>query len=185
MGESEKRRALVPRLWLLMKLSLLSLLALLATGCPAPVLFSQRFAPANYTRIDEGLYVGGSVDRPPPGTRAVLNLTTTRDPYRCEVRVWEAIPDAGPAPDLDWLAERVLFIAEQRRAGRTTYVHCSAGRSRSAFVTAAYLMYRYDWSRDRALAYLRSQRPITRPNPAFVDRLLDWERELNRRARNR
>src|SRR4051812_45667768 len=56
--------------------------------------------PENYSRIEEGLYMGGLVPKPPQGTRAVLNLCETEDPYRCDVHAWEAIRDAAPAPDL-------------------------------------------------------------------------------------
>jgi hypothetical protein len=34
----------------------------------------------NYALIEEGLYMGGKVAAPPPGTRAVLNLCEDEDP---------------------------------------------------------------------------------------------------------
>src|SRR6266511_1064271 len=125
-----------------MNLSRRHLLLVLGTGClfglPS-LLPGQRFAAANYSLIEDGLYMGGSVNRPPPRTTAVLNLCHSRDPYRCQVHVWDSIPDAAPAPSLDWLRDQVEFVHAQRRAGRTTYVHCSAGRSRSGMVVTAYL----------------------------------------------
>ena len=33
----------------------------------------------NYSLIEEGLYMGGDVARPPPGTKAVLNLCEKKD----------------------------------------------------------------------------------------------------------
>jgi protein-tyrosine phosphatase len=45
-------------------------------------------------------------------------------------------------------------------------------------VVAAYLMKREGWTRDQALAFLRSRRPGVRPNPAFLQLLLDWEHSL-------
>lgn len=33
-----------------------------------------------YVRVEEGLYIGGAVDEPPRGTRAVVNLCGRRDP---------------------------------------------------------------------------------------------------------
>src|SRR3954451_7810642 len=107
----------------------LPLLALPAAG---------QFIPlANYSRIEDGLYLGGSVDRPPPGTDSVLNLCHARDRYRVKHHAWKAIDDAPPAPSLEWLRESVKWVDEQRRAGRTTYIHCQAGISRGAMVTAA------------------------------------------------
>jgi hypothetical protein len=42
----------------------------------------------NYTLIEKGLYLGGDVPKPPPRTKAVLNLCEKKDPYQCETHVW-------------------------------------------------------------------------------------------------
>jgi hypothetical protein len=47
----------------------------------------------NYTQIEDGLYLGGYVSEPPPGTQAVLNLDETVDPFRAEVHRWQPIRD--------------------------------------------------------------------------------------------
>jgi hypothetical protein len=134
--------------------------------------------PPNYSRIEEGFYLGGRVAAPPPGTRAVLNLCETEDCYRAEVHRWNPIRDAPPAPGVDWLRQQVEFIDRQRRAGRPVFVHCKAGVSRAGLVTAAYLMWQKGWSRDEALRFVRSRRSRVRPNPAFMALLLEWERSL-------
>jgi hypothetical protein len=132
----------------------------------------------NYDLIEDRLYLGGQVKRPPPGTTALLNLCETIDPYACETNVWDPIPDAEPAPDLDWLRRMVTWIDDGLRAGRTVYVHCRNGVSRSGMVVTAYLMFKHRWTRDRALAFIREKRPLVRPNPAFMERLAEWERAL-------
>jgi hypothetical protein len=132
--------------------------------------------PPNYSQIEDGLFLGGSVPEPPSGTRAVLNLCEAPDPYQAEVHRWESIADAEPAPDIDWLRQQVEFVKEQRREGRRVFVHCRNGVSRSGMVVVAYEMSRNGWGRDEALAFVRSRREIVRPNPAFMRLLLDWER---------
>ncbi len=134
--------------------------------------------PPNYSQIEDGLWLGGSVAEPPDGTRAVLNLCEADDPYRVESHRWEPIRDAEPAPSLAWLREQVGFVESERRAGRVVFVHCRNGVSRSAMVVAAYLMAREGWPRDRALAFLRERRPGVRPNPAFMKLLAEWEMTL-------
>ena len=47
-------------------------------------------------------------------------------------------------------------------------------------VVTAYLMFEHGWSRDEALKFVRSKRALIRPNPAFMERLLEWERELKK-----
>jgi hypothetical protein len=132
----------------------------------------------NYTLIEDGLYMGGDENAPPLGTTAVLNLCEKEDPYRTDIYLWEPIPDAAPAPNLDWLRRMVTFVDDNRRAGRTVFVHCRNGVSRSGMVVVAYEMYKHRWNRDQALEFVRSKREMARPNPAFMERLLEWEREV-------
>lgn len=129
-----------------------------------------------YARIEEHLYLGGSVVAPPRGTQAVINLCEKDDPYRCDFHLWEPIADAEPAPTLDWLRRMVDVLDDQQRAGVTTYVHCRNGVSRSGMLVVAYEMQKNRWTRDEALAFVRSKRPIVRPNPAFMRLLLEWQR---------
>jgi hypothetical protein len=163
------------------------LLGLLLLGCLTAWLVlcwlerSYEQQATNYALIEEGLYMGGKVAAPPPGTRAVLNLCEREDPYRAESYVWEAIPDTAPGPDLDWLRRQAEWVAARRQAGQTTFVHCLNGVSRSALVVTAYLMWKNHWGRDEALRFVRTKRPEARPNPAFLERLGEWERVLQGR----
>jgi hypothetical protein len=134
-----------------------------------------------FSMIEEGLYQGGHVPEPPPGTVAVLNLCEVDDVFQCEIHRHDWIPDRAPAPSLDWLRKRVEFVDEQRRAGRVTYVHCFGGVSRAGMVMTAYEMYKNNWTRDEALQFVRSKRPVTNPNPAFTQLLKEWEDELRSR----
>ena len=45
---------------------------------------------------------------------------------------------------------------------------------------SAYLMWKHGWTRDEALAFIRTKRPEVRPNAAFMERLSDWENVLKR-----
>ena len=136
--------------------------------------------PPNYSQIEDGLWLGGNVAKPPLGSQAVLNLCEVEDSYTVEVPRWEPIRDAEPVPSLDWLRRQVTFIESERVAGRVVYVHCQNGASRSGMVLAAYLMWRKEWTSAQALEFLRSRRPVVRPNPAFMQLLLDWEQSLKK-----
>jgi Dual specificity phosphatase, catalytic domain len=158
------------------------LLVLLLLGCLGVWLWFLRLERAHreepYSRIEEGLYVGAHVPEPPPGTGAVLNLCDVKDAYEVGTYLHEPILDAGKAPSIEWLRRIVEFVDRQRRADVTTYIHCAAGKSRSGLVVTAYLMRKHDWSRDRALAFVRSKRPEIQPNPAFMELLAEWEQVL-------
>ena len=135
---------------------------------------AQELRP--YTLLEDGLYVGSAVDQPPPGTKAVVNLCGRKDSYTVEASLWEPILEGGDEPNLDFLKRMVDFIDKQRRAGRTTYVHCSAGMNRSVTVVTAYLMFKHGWSRDKALAFVQEKRPQAQPNPTLMRLLAEWER---------
>ncbi|HVT80875.1 MAG TPA: dual specificity protein phosphatase [Phycisphaerae bacterium] len=132
---------------------------------------------ANYSLVETGFYIGGFQTKPPDAA-AILNLSRYKDDYSADVYQWQPIDDGSPAPSLDWLREQVKFIDAQRRAGRTVFVHCDAGVSRSAMVSAAYFMWRDHLTRERALAYLRVARPRVFPNKAFMELLARWEEAI-------
>lgn len=167
----------LPRSWLYV--SAVAAVAVLALNLIVNRLTRE---PPNYSQIEDGLYIGGHVAKPPPGTRAVLSLEEHEDAYQAEVHRWQPIPDAEPAPSLDWLRQQVEFVGTQRESGRQVFVHCRAGVSRSGMVVVAYLMLQHGWSRDQTLEFVRSRRPIVRPNPAFMGLLLEWEESLERQG---
>src|SRR5262245_55900920 len=101
-----------------------ALLALTAIGIIHVGVDRATREPPNYSQIEDGLYMGGYVKKPPRHTTAVLNLCDTKDPYECEVHRWAPIVDNEPAPSLQWLREMAEFVQAQREAGRTVYVHC-------------------------------------------------------------
>jgi hypothetical protein len=165
------RQELLIALLVVLVIAYLALLWLPSHGEPS-------YSTTNYSQIEDGLYLGGFLGEPPPGTRAVLNLCERKDPYEAEVHRWESIPDSAPAPSIDWLRKQVDFVDQQRQAELPVFVHCAAGISRSGLVTAAYLMARDGCSRDQALATIRARRHIVSPNPAFMQLLLEWEETL-------
>ncbi|XP_013194236.2 phosphatidylglycerophosphatase and protein-tyrosine phosphatase 1 [Amyelois transitella] len=85
-----------------------------------------------------------------------------------------ATTDIFESPDQDKLYEGVKFINRFLPVGSkiagvptdglqvdsgTVYVHCKAGRTRSATLVGCYLMLRNGWSPNEAVEYMRSRRP--------------------------
>jgi hypothetical protein len=132
---------------------------------------------ANYSLIENNLYMGGLVASPPPGTKATLNLCQNQDTYTTPVYLWVPINDGPPAPSIAWLEQMVAWVS-QHRGGETTYVHCLGGVSRSGLVTTAYIMFEHHWGRDQALGFVKSKRPQCNPNSAFLQLLSQYEQVL-------
>ncbi|EYB83237.1 hypothetical protein Y032_0339g2951 [Ancylostoma ceylanicum] len=55
----------------------------------------------------------------------------------------------------------VHFIENVAAKGKSVYVHCKAGRTRSATVAACYLMKTRNWLPNVAVEFLKSKRPQT------------------------
>lgn len=53
----------------------------------------------------------------------------------------------------------VSFMEEVAADGKTCYVHCKAGRTRSATIAACYLMKKYNYMPNVALSTIKLNRP--------------------------
>ena len=56
------------------------------------------------------------------------------------------------------------------------FVHCAMGKSRSATLVVAYLMWKYSLDAGMALGQLCEGRPVCDPNPGFKEQLSVWEK---------
>ncbi|XP_033836685.1 phosphatidylglycerophosphatase and protein-tyrosine phosphatase 1 [Periophthalmus magnuspinnatus] len=81
-------------------------------------------------------------------------------------------------PSLEHLHRGVEFAVRHRDQGNTVYVHCKAGRCRSATMAAAYLIRVYCVTPDEACERLRALRPhvILRSNQLSL--LQDFYRQV-------
>lgn len=63
------------------------------------------------------------------------------------------------APSFEDISRAVEFIHKNASCGRTTYVHCKAGRGRSTTIVLCYLVEYKNMTPSAALEYVRSRRP--------------------------
>ncbi|XP_008280501.1 dual specificity protein phosphatase 18-like [Stegastes partitus] len=88
------------------------------------------------------------------------------------------VPDSPLSPlrdHFDEVADKIQTTAE--RGGRTL-VHCRAGVSRSAALCMAYLVKHRGVSLLEAHSWVKSCRPVVRPNHGFWKQLVQYEVEL-------
>ncbi|CAI4230793.1 unnamed protein product [Auanema sp. JU1783] len=83
---------------------------------------------------------------------------------------------AGRA-DID---DAVCFMESVVGKGKTVYVHCKAGRTRSATVATCYLMKRRNWLPNVAFEFLRNQRPQVLLRNAHWRTVNEYRRFLDR-----
>ncbi|KAF1537856.1 Phosphatidylglycerophosphatase and protein-tyrosine phosphatase 1, partial [Eudyptula minor] len=86
----------------------------------------------------------------------------------CSAQEWKAMGveqlrlstvDLTGVPTLENLHKGVEFILKHRACGNSVYVHCKAGRSRSATMVAAYLVQLHHWSPQEAIEAIAKIRP--------------------------
>lgn len=70
------------------------------------------------------------------------------------------------------------FINSALEGGGGVFVHCAMGKSRSATICSAYLMWKYGLSPDQALMQICEGRPVCDPNPGFKSQLIIYRRML-------
>mmetsp|Transcript_7086 Transcript_7086/g.9894 ORF Transcript_7086/g.9894 Transcript_7086/m.9894 type:complete len:275 (+) Transcript_7086:185-1009(+) len=70
-------------------------------------------------------------------------------------------PDFFPPRQKD-LVEAVAFISKHINAGTGVYVHCNAGKGRSACCVICYLIYAHGWTALEAYDYVKERRRIAK-----------------------
>ena len=98
------------------------------------------------------------------GVRAVVN---TCEEYAGPVTIYQQYEirqlrvrtvDFTP-PTLESVQQAVDFIEDHRKRGETVYVHCKAGRGRSATVVICWLIKHLNLTPSEAQTYLQQKRP--------------------------
>ena len=126
-------------------------------------------------QVTDNIYQGGYPDGPlPADISAVINLTYGTGANSADylqsssikAYSWLPIPD-GPSPGQAWLYMAVGLLNQYVKIGYKVYIHCLAGHSRSVLVTAAFLIERYKWSAERALAEIARYNTSIDLAPAF------------------
>ncbi|XP_042369926.1 dual specificity protein phosphatase 18-like, partial [Plectropomus leopardus] len=110
----------------------------------------------------------------------IINVTETKSRYPPPAGVeYIHIPlsDSPMSPlceHFDEVADKIQLTAE--RGGRTL-VHCNAGVSRSAALCMVYLMKHRGATLLQAHGWVRTSRPVVRPNNGFWKQLIRYEME--------
>ncbi|XP_022749874.1 putative dual specificity protein phosphatase DSP8 isoform X2 [Durio zibethinus] len=80
------------------------------------------------------------------------------------------------APSISDIGRAVDFIHKNASCGRTTYVHCKAGRGRSTTIVLCYLVEHKQMTPASALEYVRSRRPRVLLAPSQWKAVLEYSR---------
>ncbi|XP_055457086.1 phosphatidylglycerophosphatase and protein-tyrosine phosphatase 1 [Psammomys obesus] len=90
--------------------------------------------------------------------------------------------DMTGVPTLTNLHRGVQFALKYQSLGQCVYVHCKAGRSRSATMVAAYLIQVHNWSPEEAIEAIARIRPHISIRPNQLEVLKEFHKEIAARA---
>lgn len=129
------------------------------------------------------------------GRAANDSSQVTRFEITCIVNVTETKSSCPPLPGVEYIhipvsdspvsplgdhfdsvADKIQHVAE---GGGRTLVHCNAGVSRSAALCMAYLVKHRGVTLLEAHGWVKTCRPIVRPNNGFWEQLIRYEMELH------
>jgi len=83
-------------------------------------------------------------------------------------------------PQVENLFHGVEFLRTIRQENKTAYIHCKAGRQRSANLAACYLIDAYGMTPEEAARRIRSIRPSTVFGAREIKRLYDFVEHLQK-----
>ncbi|XP_035538400.1 phosphatidylglycerophosphatase and protein-tyrosine phosphatase 1 [Morone saxatilis] len=107
--------------------------------------------------------------------------------FCCWLQEWQAAGveqlrlstvDLVGVPSLENLHRGVEFALQHRERGTSVYVHCKAGRSRSATLAAAYLIRLHCWTPEEACQKLASVRPHVLVRSAQLEMLRTYHQQV-------
>ncbi|CAK6449441.1 unnamed protein product [Pipistrellus nathusii] len=90
--------------------------------------------------------------------------------------------DMTGIPTLTNLQRGVQFALKYQSLGQSVYVHCKAGRSRSATMVAAYLIQVYNWTPEEAIQAIAKIRSHIYIRPGQFDILKEFHRKITAEA---
>ncbi|KAL1557761.1 hypothetical protein AAHA92_08304 [Salvia divinorum] len=147
--------------------------------------FIRRFTSGEppYSKIDEGLYVGGwpyAPDKLPPGNPAIVDCTCEL-PRKKEVRgsAYLCVPTWDTrSPDPGEIESAVNWACRKRAQGVPVFVHCAYGHGRSVAVMCALLValgLAEDWKTAEKI--IKEKRPYIRMNALHRKALEEWSKD--------
>lgn len=108
------------------------------------------------------LAIAGIMDKKVAKPRGVLHCTS-EDEDQLSTVSWCHLPTVDfSAPSLDDIRKGVEWMQDHTAAGHSVYVHCNAGRGRSAVLVICYLMATTGCTPVEAYELLSTKRPIAK-----------------------
>lgn len=149
-----------------------------------------------FDRVDETVVLGAlpfrSITKQLVETENVRGVITMNEEYETKyfcnsAEEWQSAGveqlrlstvDLTGVPSLENLCQGVEFTLKHREQGSSVYVHCKAGRSRSATMAAAYLIRLHRCTPDEACQKLASVRPHILVRTAQLEVLMKYYQQV-------
>ena len=158
-----------------------------SVAVPPPTRSGHGIDRDKMTRIDKNLFLGSieaATDVILLESNAITHIVSV-DSVPLPRKISSTLPrisfmhmQVSDLPDEDLLShlgEVIAFIDSAISRGGSVLVHCFRGRSRSASVVIAYMMYKHHYKLEKAFAKVRSKRDCINPHVGFMAQLKLFE----------
>ncbi|MCR8927472.1 dual specificity protein phosphatase family protein [Priestia megaterium] len=138
--------------------------------------------------IPHQLYIGGKIKNSDlefiyNHITAIINLRTEPDllPFNFNqiVMVWTPLTISS-TPGVNWTIKMTKLISRLIDSKHIVFLHDTIGIQRLGFVITAFYMYRFNLTRDQALALIRQKKSNINPPENYMNLLLEFEATLQR-----
>lgn len=140
----------------------------------------NQICPMPINRVDQNLYIGdskGASEYEILKNNGITHIINTAQeipnffPGEFEYIKVDLLDDPSKKEDLSKILEPVYqYITSilNKNPNAKIFIHCHAGKSRSATISIYYLMRKHSWGFQRALQYLQKIRWIVQPNEWYM-----------------
>nr|CDS34536.1 protein tyrosine phosphatase mitochondrial [Hymenolepis microstoma] len=84
------------------------------------------------------------------------------------------VQDFVGVPSIEQVDAGLSFIDSCRGTDTSVYIHCKAGRTRSAYIVVCYFMHAFDLNMEKAIEHVRNLRPSIKFNQDQMQGLQDY-----------
>lgn len=144
---------------------------------------ARKYLTPEIDRIEENLYLGNedtALDKEILLDHGITHILAVgpfvQMPFEENFRYYNIPVNDSPHQDISCYFKPVFEFINQ---AKTTYIHCSAGISRSPTFAIAYIMIARKMTFDKAFNFVKERRSKIRPNDSFQRQLRQLEKQIS------
>ncbi len=141
------------------------------------------------TQIKDYLYLGSLNDSnnkdflTENNIKTIINITYNHENIKYDnIKYYKIETLDNENQPILYVINKVINIINENKKDGNILIHCYVGKSRSATCVIAYLIKEYNMTLEKAIIYTKDRRNIINPNYGFINQLMIFEKNINKRV---